>query len=99
MAKKDFQTQVFTDITVHATQVTDITVNLKVGQESETVEVRESETPLVESTSSVISTTIDMKQLEDLPLNGRDVSQLSFLSGGIQRGCPATATEHGTACQ
>ena len=82
VAKKDFQSQVFTDVTVHA-QVTDITVNLKVGQESETVEVRESETPLVESSSSVISTTIDVKQLEDLPLNGRDVSQLSFLSAGF----------------
>ena len=71
VAKKDFQSQVFTDVTVHATTVTDIAVNLKVGQSSETVEVRENETPLVESTSSVISTTIDVKQLEDLPLNGR----------------------------
>ena len=83
VAKKDFQSQVFTDITVHATQVTDITANLKVGQANETVEVRENETPLVESTSSVISTTIDVKQLEDLPLNGRDISQLSFLSAGF----------------
>ena len=48
VAKKDFQSQVFTAVTVHA-QVTDITVNLKVGQESETVEVRENETPLVET--------------------------------------------------
>src|SRR5271156_4714476 len=90
VAKKDFQSQVFTDVTVHA-QVTDITVNLKVGQESETVEVRENETPLVESTSSVISTTIDVKQLEDLPLNGRDVSQLSFLSAGFS-GLPGKGT-------
>jgi hypothetical protein len=83
VAKKDFQSQVFTDVTVHATTVTDIAVNLKVGQSSETVEVRENETPLVESTSSVISTTIDVKQLEDLPLNGRDVSQLAYLSAGF----------------
>ncbi len=83
VAKKDFQSQVFTDVTVHATTVTDVAVNLKVGQSSETVEVRENETPLVESTSSVISTTIDVKQLEDLPLNGRDVSQLAYLSAGF----------------
>jgi hypothetical protein len=83
VSRKDFQSQSFTDITVHATQVTDVTVNLKVGLQSETVEVRENETPLVESTSSVISSTIDVKQLEDLPLSGRDTSQLSFLAPGF----------------
>jgi hypothetical protein len=83
VTKKDFQTQTFTDITVHASQVTDIVANLKVGQSSETVEVTENETPLVETTSNAIGTNIDMKQLEDLPLNGRDVSQLAYLSAGF----------------
>ncbi len=83
VTKKDFQSQTFTDISVHATQVTDITVNLKVGQSNETVEVRENETPLVETTSNALGTNIDMKQLEDLPLSGRDVSQLSFLAAGF----------------
>src|SRR5580698_5892443 len=32
VGKKDFQSQVFTDVTVHATTVTDIVVNLKVVQ-------------------------------------------------------------------
>jgi hypothetical protein len=83
VTKKDFQSQTFTDISVHATQVTDIAVGLKVGQSSETVEVRENETPLVETTSNALGTNIDMRQLEDLPLSGRDVSQLSFLAAGF----------------
>ena len=83
VTKKDFQSQTFTDISVHATQVTDIAVNMKVGQSNETVEVRENETPLVETTSNALGTNIDIKQLEDLPLSGRDVSQLAFLASGF----------------
>ena len=83
VTKKDFQSQTFTDISVHAAQVSDIAVSLKVGQSNETVEVRENETPLVETTSNTLGTNIDIKQLEDLPLSGRDVSQLSFLAAGF----------------
>src|SRR5580704_17025204 len=59
VTRKDFQTQTFTDITVHAAQVSDIAVNLKVGQSNETVEVRENETPLVETTSNALGTNIE----------------------------------------
>src|SRR5579863_9725502 len=83
VTKTSFQTETFTEVTVHATQVTDIVANLRVGQSVETVEVRENETPLVETTSNAIGTNIDMKQLENLPLSGRDVSTLSFLAAGF----------------
>jgi Carboxypeptidase regulatory-like domain len=83
VTKTGFQTQVFDTITIHATQVTDVKVALKVGVTTESVEVHESETPLIETTSNAISSTIDLKQLEDLPLNGRDVSQLAFLTPGF----------------
>ena len=80
--KQGFASQVFDSVAVHATQVTNVNVSLKVGVSTETVEVHESETPLVETTSNAISSTIDLKQLEDLPINGRDVSQLAFLTPG-----------------
>lgn len=82
VSKKGFDSQAFDSIAVHATQVTDISATLKVGVATETVEVHESETPLVETSSNAITTTVDMKQLEQLPLNGRDVSQLAFLTPG-----------------
>jgi len=82
VSKQGFESQAFDQIAVHATQVTDLSATLKVGVATETVEVHESEVPLVETSSNAISSTIDLKQLEDLPINGRDVSQLSFLTPG-----------------
>jgi len=82
VSKAGFDSSVFDSIAVHATQVTDLSATLKVGVATQTVEVHESETPLVETSSNAISSTIDMKQLEDLPINGRDVSQLAFLTPG-----------------
>ena len=38
--------------------------------------------PVVESSSNAINTTIDMKQIEDLPLAGRNIAQLSQLTAG-----------------
>ena len=82
VSKTGFDKQVFDSVVVHAAQVTDLSVALKVGVTSETVEVHESEAPLVDSTSNAIGTTIDMKQIEDLPLGGRNLSGLAELVPG-----------------
>jgi hypothetical protein len=68
--------------------VTDLKVTLKVGAASETVVVQ-SGTPLVETTSNAIATTIDMKQINELPLQGRNIATLAFLSAGYS-GTPVT---------
>src|SRR5215471_4760043 len=77
-----FQTQVFNNVVVQAAQTTDIPITLQVGSVSETVQVNTNEAPLVETTSNSMSTTIDLKQIENLPLQGRDVSVLSTLAPG-----------------
>lgn len=82
VTKAGFEKQVFDSVVVHAAQVTDLSVSLKVGVASETVEVHESETPLIDTTTNAIGTTIDMKQIEDLPLGGRDLSGLANLVPG-----------------
>ena len=97
VSKTGFQTQVFTDVVVQAAQTTDISATLKVGAISETVEVSSGAAPLVETTTNAIGTTIDMKQIEDLPIQGRDLGQLSQLipgytggqNGGTWNGLPA----------
>src|SRR5205823_3259665 len=66
---------------VQGGRVTDVKVTLKVGAATETVIV-ESATPLVEATSNAIATTIDMKQINELPLQGRNIATLAFLSAG-----------------
>ena len=80
--KAGFQSQEFTDVIVQAAKTTDITANLKVGAISETVQVTGGTAPLVETTTNAIGTNIDMKQIEDLPLQGRNLAALSQLVPG-----------------
>jgi hypothetical protein len=82
VSKDGFDKQIFDSVIVHSAQVTDLTVSLKVGVTTETVEVHESEAPLVDTTTNAIGTTVDMKQIEDLPLGGRNISGLSELVPG-----------------
>src|SRR5262249_42715882 len=55
---------------------------LRPGQIAETVTVQ-AESPLVDLVSSAIGTTIEQKQINDLPLNGRNFAQLITLSPGV----------------
>src|SRR5215831_8850212 len=99
--KQGFQAQEFTDVTVEASKTTDITANLKVGAISETVQVTGGAAPLVETTTNAIGSTINLKQIEDLPMSGRDLTQMTQLvpgytgtladGGGTWNGLPSIA--------
>ncbi|MFZ1159145.1 MAG: carboxypeptidase-like regulatory domain-containing protein [Candidatus Sulfotelmatobacter sp.] len=82
VSKTGFRTEVFNGVVVQAAQTTDISAALRVGAINETVEVTGGTAPLVETTTNAIGTTIDLKQIEDLPIEGRDLTQLSFLVPG-----------------
>ncbi len=82
VSKTGFRTEVFSDVVVQAAQTTDISATLRVGAINETIEVTGGAAPLVETTTNAIGTTIDLKQIEDLPIEGRDLTQLSFLVPG-----------------
>ncbi len=56
--------------------------NLKVGVAREDVTV-EVQTVNVETTSATISGLVDEKKIRDLPLDGRDITQLIFLQPGV----------------
>src|SRR5579871_1940046 len=60
--------------------------NLQPGQVTETVVVQE-EIPLVNSTSSTLGGTLSNKEINDLPLNGRNYENLLQLRPGVMR-CP-----------
>ncbi|HEX3104013.1 MAG TPA: carboxypeptidase-like regulatory domain-containing protein, partial [Terriglobales bacterium] len=77
-----FQKQVFDNVISQAAQTTDVSATLKIGTQGETVEVNASATPVIEESSNAIGTTIDLKQIEDLPIFGRDLTQLSQLVPG-----------------
>ena len=55
---------------------------LQLGASIEQVVVEVSALPIIETTSNAINTTIDVKQIEDLPFFGRSVSPLAQLSVG-----------------
>ena len=67
-------------LTVGAEQALNFT--LKVGQHAETVEVDDAP-PAVETTSSTLSATVLQTTVVELPLNGRDWTQLATLQPGV----------------
>ena len=67
-----------------------INVEMKVGQVSEQVEVQAS-AALVEIRSNGVGQVIDNERVLELPLNGRQVSQLVTLSGAATDFVPVTA--------
>ena len=85
VSKTGFQKELFTDVIVQAAQTTDISATLKVGVTSETVEVKGGVAPLVETTTNAIGATIDLKAIEDLPFQNRDLTATLPIGPGIQR--------------
>jgi len=67
-------------LTVGAHQV--LNIPMKVGEVSQTVEIT-TEAPVVDLASSSISDQIDSDTVRELPLNGRDWTQLATLSPGV----------------
>jgi hypothetical protein len=96
VSKSGFESQVFESVAVSATRVTDLKSALKVGAVNSEVKVSADEIPVLETDSNAITGTIDMKQVETLPLVGRDISSLSQLvpgyAGGTWNGLPYMAT-------
>ncbi|HXR39761.1 MAG TPA: carboxypeptidase-like regulatory domain-containing protein [Terracidiphilus sp.] len=77
-----YETTVMEHVEVHAAQTTDLRVELAVGAQAVSVEVKGNATPLLEFSSNAVGTVVDLKQIEDLPLTGRDLTALATLTPG-----------------
>jgi outer membrane receptor protein involved in Fe transport len=77
-----FKTTVLTDIEVNVNVVTRADVELSVGALAETVEVSGG-AALVQVEQARLADTFDNRQVEELPLNGREVYQLLTLQPGV----------------
>src|SRR5437879_3131903 len=77
-----FQTEVRSGITLTVGRSAVINFALKVGQLSDKVTITE-EAPLVESTTSAMSSLVDERTIRELPLNGRSYDQLALLQPGV----------------
>jgi hypothetical protein len=81
VAKAGFSTTQETGVTLDVDQIASLNFSLKVGGSNETVEVSSS-TSFLETTDASLGTVIPKQQVTDLPLNGRQFSQLLQLAPG-----------------
>lgn len=82
ITKEGFGSKVYPSVTVQTNQVTDLKVTLVLGVATQSVEVSGDSSPLLDTTQNTLATTIDLKQVEDLPVFGRDLFPLAFLVPG-----------------
>jgi hypothetical protein len=90
---KGYATKVFQSVVVQASHVTNVNAALVVGEVSQVVNVTGADTPLLEASSNALGMVVDMKQIEDLPLQGRDLTAFSHLVAGYNgtfNGLPST---------
>jgi outer membrane receptor protein involved in Fe transport len=77
-----FETLMRQGITLTVGQAADLDLSMKVGAVTEQVTVME-EAPLLNTSSSAVSSVVEEKRIQELPLNGRDFSQLPLIQAGV----------------
>jgi hypothetical protein len=82
ITKQNFKTYKSSEFSLTVNQIFDLSAKLEVGLANETVEVIASPVQ-VETTSIQQSTLINSQQIVDLPLNGRNFTQLEQLAPGV----------------
>lgn len=80
-----FKTFVVPDLLAAAGDRARVDTQMIAGAVSETVEVRAA-TPLLQTDSSTVATTLTEKSVQDLPLNGRNFVQLTQMTAGANQG-------------
>ncbi|HYL74772.1 MAG TPA: TonB-dependent receptor [Bryobacteraceae bacterium] len=79
-----FANATFQNVTVAVSQVTTVDVNLAPSSQAETVVVEATGVGVVEMDKTDVSRPITNRDLQDLPLNGRDFVNLAYLAPGAR---------------
>jgi hypothetical protein len=82
-----FKATALSNVQVGVDQRVRINVTLEVGQMTESVKI-EASTPLLQTSSSELGTTVHSEQIQTLPLNGRNFVSLTRTVPGVLRGIP-----------
>ena len=82
ISKTGYASKAYSSVLVQASQVSSIAAALPVGEVSEVVSVTGTRTPVLQVSSNEIGTVVDMKQIQNLPLEGRDLTSFSTLVAG-----------------
>jgi hypothetical protein len=78
-----FQTQTVTGLTLNVAQELVTNVTLQVGAATQQVTVT-GEAPIINTTTSSLGSLVNDQRIADLPLNGRNYADLTFIQPGIQ---------------
>lgn len=92
-ASSNFQTETISAFTVSVAQVATINATLKLGDVKESITVQANGTE-VESSTAQLGTVIEEKAVNDLPLDGRNFTQLLDLTPGVT---PISTGQNNTA--
>jgi len=84
VANSGFATETQT-LALQVSQVASLTFKLTAGATTTTIDVTSSE-PIVDVSTSSTGAVVEGKQVSDLPLNGRNFTQLALLTPGVTRG-------------
>jgi hypothetical protein len=95
VAAKGFQEYVQDGITLNVNETASVSPRLAVGSEKEQVEVT-ADAALIEPTVTSMGKVVEQRELEDLPLNGRNFSQLGLLQPGVVPLTPGIAEAGGS---
>ncbi|HKE59509.1 MAG TPA: TonB-dependent receptor, partial [Pyrinomonadaceae bacterium] len=82
--KTGFRKYVATDVIVKVGSVTPLTANLEVGSATEVVEVISSGEGVVDTSRPTVDGVVTPRQIENLPLNGRNFLDLAQQEPGVQ---------------
>ena len=81
---KGFASQVYGNVGLAVSQTTTIDASLSPSGQVEVITVESSGIPLVDTTKTDVSVPISTKEIQDLPLNGRDFVNLAYLAPGAK---------------
>ena len=84
VAAKGFQSEVQA-VTLNVSQIQAVNFKLKPGSVNTSITVTDA-APIVDTTTSSTGTVVESEQIAELPLNGRNYTQLALLVPGVTRG-------------
>jgi hypothetical protein len=91
VGKKDFKTAVIGPFDLQLGQRREVNVKLQIGEAIQNVQVNAA--PALETQTSDLGQVVDNRTINDLPLNGRNFSQLALLAAGVAPSEPGAANE------
>ncbi len=92
---KGFRKFVQEGITLSVNEAASVPIHLAIGSSTQIVKVL-SNAPLIETSSTTLGKTVNEREILDLPLNGRNFSQLGLLQPGVVPITPGLAQAGGS---